>query len=47
MWAAEPPTALRKDPVSGPNCSLRTASKRAMFLNEWPGCGVYTVKGQN
>ncbi len=34
-------------PVSDANCSLRSASKRAIFLNEGPRRGVYTIKEQD
>jgi len=36
-----------RDPVNDSNCSLRTASKRGIFLNEGPDRGVYTGKGQH
>jgi len=36
-----------QDPVDDSNCWLRTAGKRGIFLNEGPGRGVYTGKGQH
>jgi len=40
-------TARHKDPVSGSNCLLRSASRHVIFLNKGPDRGVYTIKEQD